>query len=74
MKFRAELKTDSEDAKSVARALDVDNVKQENLKIKTKVSGKKILTTVESDSINTLISTLDDVIMCQRVAEKSIRS
>ena len=73
MRCKAILKTESSDAGSVSRALDIDNLNQENLKIKTEISDKEILTTVESNSIKTMISTLDDIIMCQRVAEKSIK-
>ncbi|OYT42283.1 MAG: hypothetical protein B6U86_00480 [Candidatus Altiarchaeales archaeon ex4484_43] len=72
MKIIATLKTESKDAKSVASALDIDNVKLEKLRVETKSERDKILTRIESDSVNTLINTLDDIIRCQIVAEKII--
>jgi len=72
MKIIATLKTESKDAKSVASALDIDNVKLEKLRVETKSERGKILTRIESDSVNTLINTLDDIIRCQIVAEKII--
>lgn len=72
MKIIATLKTESKDAESVASALDIDNVKLEKLRVETKTEKDKILTRIESNSINTLINTLDDIIRCQIVAEKII--
>lgn len=72
MKIIATLKTESKDAGSVASALDVDNVKLEKLRVETKTEKDKILTKIESNSINTLINTLDDILCCQIVAEKII--
>ncbi len=72
MKFKAVLRTESKDAKSVASALDVDNIKLEKLRVETKTEKDKILTKVESNSMNTLINTLDDIISCQITAEKII--
>jgi len=72
VRYIAILKTESRDAKNLAKALDVDNVKLENLKIKSRARGKKIITELESNNLNTLLSTLDDIISCQMVAEKLI--
>jgi len=72
VKIIATLKTESKDAESVASALDIDNVKLEKLRVETKTEKDKILTRIESNSINTLINTLDDIIRCQIVAEKII--
>lgn len=72
MKVKALLKTESKDAKSVASALDVDNIDLENLRVATKTEKDRIITKVESNSMSTLISTLDDIISCQITAEKII--
>jgi len=69
----ATLITDSKDCESVAFALNVDNIKKEDLEIETKRNKDKIITRVEAKNINTLLATLDDIIYCQMVAEKSIK-
>ncbi len=72
MKCVAELTTESKDVESVARALNVDNVQLRG--IETVVSGGSIKTVVSSDKISTLLSTLDDIICCQMVAESTIQN
>lgn len=60
---------DSEDeAEAVARAVAVDN---EGF-IEMKVDGKKIISTAESESIPSLIHTLDDFLSCVSVAERVV--
>jgi len=73
MKYKAILTTESGDARSISRAIGIDNIILENLKIETKFDDKRIITEVESNSIDSLLSTLDDIIHCQIVAEKVIR-
>ncbi|MBN2014645.1 MAG: hypothetical protein JW778_05650 [Candidatus Altiarchaeota archaeon] len=73
MKITAVLKTESKDAGNVAAALDADNVSLPELRIRTEKEKDKVLTRVESNSINTLINTLDDLICCQMMAEKIVR-
>jgi hypothetical protein len=73
MKHTAILKTKSGDVKNVAKALNVDNIELGNLKITSKACGNRIITKLESNNPNTLLSTLDDIISCQMVAEKVIR-
>jgi len=70
MKYTARLETESIDASSVSKALDVDNIKLKGLEIKSSHKGKKIITEVGSNSLPTLINTLDDLISCQMAAEK----
>ena len=72
LKYRAILNTDSVDAKSVAQALNRDNLDTTGLKIKTESRGKKIVTEVEASSMKSLLATLDDIISCQIVAEDVI--
>lgn len=74
MKYTATLKTESKDAKNVSKALNVDNVKFDNLEIESKAMGKKIITKLESSNLHTLLNTLDDIISCQIVAEKLLNS
>ena len=73
MKFSAVLKTESMDAESVSRALQIDNVDMENFRIDTDAEKGRIVTKIETEKINTLLSSLDDVIKCQMVAEDSIK-
>ena len=73
MKCRAILKTTSHDSESVAKALSVDNVQLDDLKIETRMEGDFIETTVEAENAHTLLNTLDDIICCQMVAERAIK-
>jgi len=72
MKFSAVLKTESMDAESVSKALQIDNVDMENFRINTGAEEGRIVTKIEAEKINTLLSSLDDVIKCQMVAEENI--
>ncbi len=73
MKHEAILKTESRDAKSIAQALSRDNVDLNGLKVTTGYKeNKKIITKVESKNMKSLLSTLDDIISCQIVAEDVI--
>lgn len=69
LKYNAVLKTDSRDAKSVANALNKDNVTLDGLRITTGYRDKKVITEVSANSMKSLLSTLDDIILCQIVAE-----
>jgi len=66
--------TDSLDAENIAQSLNVDNVNEENLVITTKTQDCKIETKVKAVSMATLLNTLDDVIRCQMIAEKTIKN
>ncbi len=68
------LTTDSHDARSVSKSLDVDNVHEGNFSIVTKIKNQKIETRIKANSVSTLLSTLDDVIRCQMIAEKTIEN
>ncbi len=72
MKFMAILYTESRDAESISKALQVDNNDMDDFSITTKTEKGRIVTRVESEGVNTLLSSLDDVIKCQMVAEDSI--
>jgi len=73
MKAKALLKTKSMDASSVAKSLQTDNVMMEYLRIKTTPGAGYITTHVESENLNCLMNTLDDLICCQMVAERVIQ-
>jgi len=73
MKFKAVLKTESMDPISVSKALEIDNIELENMRIKTIPYKGYILTTVESNSLKSVLNTLDDIIFCQMVAEEVIK-
>ncbi len=70
MKYVARLTTESKDASSVSRALNVDNIRLDGLRIVSGISGGRIVTEIESDNLKTLVNTLDDLISCQMAAEK----
>ena len=72
MKHTATLKTTSKDAKSMAKSLEIDNCSLEGLSIKSNSSQNEVTTRIESNSIATLLNTIDDVLCCQMVAEKVI--
>jgi tRNA threonylcarbamoyladenosine modification (KEOPS) complex Pcc1 subunit len=57
-----------EEAQAVAKAVEVDN---EGF-VKMDVEGKKIISTAESESISSLIHTLDDFLSCVSVAERVV--
>jgi hypothetical protein len=58
-----------EEAQAVARAVEVDNEGFVNMV----VEGKQIKSTAESESISSLIHTLDDFLSCVSVAERVVK-
>ena len=70
-KFTAELFTDSGDAESVSAAIDADNQfnDSENY-VRCSTKDGKIYTSIKTNKLRTLISTMDDVIKCQIAAER----
>jgi len=69
MDYQATLISESKNPESVSRALDVDNIKLSGLEVTTNVSGSTVETRVGSNSLSTLLLTLDDVLKCQILAE-----
>jgi hypothetical protein len=72
MDYKAVLVTESKKPESVSKALDVDNIRLSGLEIATKISGGMVETTVGSNSLPTLLSTLDDLLRCQMMAENIV--
>jgi hypothetical protein len=72
MMCKAVLTTESANSQSVANALDTDNVRMSALTIKTTASEHKVTTTIEAESVSTLMSTIDDVLRCQIASESMI--
>jgi hypothetical protein len=58
-----------EEAKAILNAVEVDNYQFVN----TTLEGERLLSTVESDSIPSLIHTLDDYLACVSVAERVVK-
>ncbi len=58
-----------EEAEAIAKAVEVDNYQF----VKTTVHDKQIISTVKSESIPSLIHTLDDFLACVGVAEKVLK-
>ena len=72
MKISCKLDFDYEsedEAKAVLKAVEVDNYEF----VKTTLDGKRIVSIVESDSIPSLIHTLDDYLACVSVAERVVK-
>jgi len=67
------MSTESGNPGACASALSVDNSSTKDILVDTKVEGKNIVTSVECDSIRTLLATLDDLICCQMVSESVIQ-
>jgi hypothetical protein len=69
MNVHATLVTESKDAASQARALNVDNVSMGSLNAITRAEGKLVITELHAKSIGTLMATVDDILRCQITSE-----
>ena len=58
-----------EETKFILNSIEVDNLSY----IQSKKKGKSLLTHIESNSIPSLIHTLDDYLSCVSIAEKIIK-
>jgi hypothetical protein len=58
-----------EEAQAVLKAVEVDNYEF----VKTSLEGTKLVSTLESDSIPSLIHTVDDYLACVSVAERVVK-
>ncbi|MEW6592163.1 MAG: KEOPS complex subunit Pcc1 [Candidatus Hadarchaeota archaeon] len=77
MKLKAEISCSYGDGKvsrAVAKAIGPDNLQApREMKISTKVVGRQVNTKIELDGkIETLISTLDDLLSCTSAAENML--
>ncbi len=63
-------------AKAVAAAVSPDNLKTpENMTVKTALNGIVVTTEIASEGkISSFIATIDDLLSCIRVAEKTLRT
>ncbi|UCE73336.1 MAG: hypothetical protein JSV56_09915 [Methanomassiliicoccales archaeon] len=67
---KLEFEYDSEEqAKAVAKAVEVDNYQF----VKTSLEKNRIISTAESETIPSLIHTLDDFLACVGVAERVVK-
>jgi len=76
-KFTARIELELESrktAEAVAKSVTPDNVKTpKGLTVRTKASGRKVVSVVECDKkFETFFSTLDDLLSCLQVAEKTL--
>ena len=74
MKHNATIRTESKNSKELCSSLDVDNVSLKDLSIKTDFDENTITTVIESNSIKTMLNTIDDLIRCQIAAESMIKN
>lgn len=58
----------NEEAEKVHRSVELDNMGY----IRTRVEGSTITARIEADSLNSLLHTLDDFLVCAGVAEKIV--
>ena len=71
MKFSCEVIIDFDDekqAKTVLKSIEVDDFDF----VKSKISGKELKAQIESNSVSSLIHTLDDFLACVSVAAKVV--
>lgn len=63
-------------AKAVAAAVSPDNLKTpENMTVTTALNGKVVTTEIASEGkIASFIATIDDLLSCVKVAEKTLRT
>ena len=59
---------DEKQAKTVLKSVEIDNFDF----LKSKISGKELKTQIESNSVSSLIHTLDDYLACVSVAVKVV--
>ena len=72
MMCHAILTTESRDAAAVSGSLNVDNVSMGALRVTTRVSGNTITSEIESESVSTILFTVDDLLRCQIMSESLI--
>ncbi len=65
----------SEEAEAIASALDPDNsLVPLGMKISTRAKGLKVVTEIKfSGRVDTLMSTIDDLLKCAQAAEHALR-
>jgi len=64
-----EIEFDSEStAKNVLKAVEVDNFDF----VKSEIKGKKLFSTIQSNSVSSMIHTMDDYLACVNVASKIV--
>ena len=59
---------DAENAKKILKSIEVDNLDF----LEARVDGKKLVATIKSNSVSSLLHTLDDYLACVSVAEKIV--
>ena len=59
-------------SKSIARALQADNKSTPETTVSTVSDGDKVITTIESISLEKLLPILDDLLSCQSLCEKTL--
>ena len=74
MKHYAKIRTGSKNGGEVCKSLDVDNVSLKDFSVETGFDSNEIISIVKSNSIATLLSTVDDLIRCQIAAESLIKN
>ena len=62
-----------EAAEAISVALEADNASTKDASVKTERVGNRVITRVESVSLEKLLPVLDDLLLCQSVAERTLR-
>jgi hypothetical protein len=72
MNCHARIVTESLDASAIAGSLNVDNIAEDYLKIKSRSEEGRIVTEIDATSIGTMLATIDDMLRCQITSESMI--
>jgi hypothetical protein len=61
-------------AEAVSGALEADNISNPDVSVVTERRGGKVVTRVESVSLEKLLPVLDDLLFCQSIAERTLKA
>lgn len=73
MMHNAKLVTESGSGMEVYRSIDVDNVSMQGLSVDTAFDGRRLTTLIRSNSVGSLLNTVDDLLRCQIAAESMVK-
>jgi hypothetical protein len=64
----------SQVAEAISRALEADNASTADVSVITERLGGRVVTRVDSVSLEKLLPVLDDLLFCQSVAERTLKA
>lgn len=75
MKAKAEIEFKYKNAKiaqQISYLLEIDNAAAYKKLIKTESRGRRVVTHIEHENLNTFLATIDDLLFCERLIEELI--